>query len=396
MAVSLLSTFYIARTLGPQNFGELSYAQSVIGILALFSALTGTFYRDVIRHPDQENRLLGTAWVVAFIGAFFTSALALLYVTFFSHEQLTIMVIAILCLAQFISPFSIIQNIFYAKAETKWLSITNLSVHILISTFKITAMIAGQGVLVLASIMLLEQALIALSYSFLYKHLHGGSVLKWRFDLPYMKRLVADSFPLMIITATGMISARIDQIFIKHYLDMATVGLYNVAVQLSEVWQFLPGVILAAIFPAIVNGRAIKQSYRRRLFSLAGVFTAYGVALSLFLTLAADPIIQFIYGSSFSGSVILLKIYIWSLTGMILGFLISHFLTTENKRKILVACAIIPMILNILLNFMLIPHYGAAGAAAATVISYSIAPFLLFTFKDVRSTLFSKLDTSYS
>ncbi len=54
MGLSIITTLYIARSLGPQNFGELSYVQSIVGILALFAALTGTLYRDIVRNPEKE------------------------------------------------------------------------------------------------------------------------------------------------------------------------------------------------------------------------------------------------------------------------------------------------------------------------------------------------------
>lgn len=387
MTVSLAATFYIARALGPQNFGELSYAQSIVGILSLFSAAVGSLYRDLVRFKDRETTLLGTAWVVSVAASLVTSLLAIGYVLLMPHDTLTIMVVGLLCIAQFFSPFAIIQNVFYAKTETKWLAFANLFVHMLVSAAKIAAMISGQGVLVLASIMILEQMATATLYVLMYTYLHHRSILRWNFDLAYARQLITDSLPLIVITGSGMISGRIDQVFIKHYLDTATVGFYSVAVQLSEVWQLLPTIIISSILPAIINAHSAKYLYRRRLAWLSAALLLYAVCGAALLTLLAPLIIGLIYGGQFAGSVALLQIYCWSIPGMVLGLLINNFLLVENFRRIQMAVGILPMLINVGLNLIFIPVWGAPGAALATVISFTLAPLLPFAYRSVRRAI---------
>lgn len=390
MVVSLVATFYIARTLGPQNFGELSYAQSILAVFTVLSAAVGALYRDLVKYPDQERRLLGTAWSI-YMGISLFSIIAIISYTLFTpHNQLTMAVISILCVAQFFSPFSVIQNVFYAKTETKWLAIFNFFQHSFISLLKIVAMMSGQGVLILAAIMVFEQILMAITLISLYVWLHKASIFRWYFDGQYAKRLFIDSLPLILITSSGIISARIDQIFIKNYIDMATVGLYGVAVQLSEIWQFIPGLILTAIFPAIVNSRLHERVYRNRILFLSGGMIFYGTIISGMLTIFAEPIVVAIYGEAFRNSAVLLQVYAWSMIGMILGFVVNHFLLAENLRREQIVTAFIPAMMNIVLNYILIPKYGAIGAAYATLISYSLMPALPFLFNSVRAKLITR------
>lgn len=387
MLISLAATFYIARSLGPKNFGEISYAQSIISILAILGAISQVLYRDVIKNPKDENRILGTAWALMLANAFLISALSLIYVLIVPHDKLTAWVLAILCIGQFFTPFSVIRNVFLAKTETKWLSIITLIIHVFLSVLKILIIAAGEGVLALAAIMALEHVISAMALVVLYTYTHKGKITKWFADSRYAKKLISDSFPMIIVSIGAILAARIDQVFLKNMLDISTVGLYSVAVQLSEVWQYLPGVIITAIFPAVINAKTYKNIYKKRIIFMISSFALYGIAISLVISTFAPYIITKIYGEEFYLSASILRVYIWSLTPMILGFVVSHILIAENFKLEQVISSLIPAFLNIILNIILIPKFGAIGAAWATLISYSLMPILPLLSKRVRQIL---------
>jgi PST family polysaccharide transporter len=184
-----------------------------------------------------------------------------------------------------------------------------------------------------------------------------------------------------------LVSGRIDQVFLKHFIDTTAVGFYSVAVQLTEIWQVVPQILLAALFPALVNAHLSKNNYGKRILALLALLGLYSLGVSLATMLLAPILVPLIYGAAFSASIPLLQIYTWSLFGTVAGFLITNVLVTENKRFIQVVVGLVPMILNIVLNLLLIPKAGAAGAAWATVISYSLAPLIPFFFASIRQQL---------
>ncbi len=392
LAISLASMFYIARTLGPQNFGELNYAISLVNMLAFFAAIAGgtIICRDLVKTPTARDRILGTAFVLSMAGVLITVLLAILLTFILPHSDITFFVVGLLCLAQLVSPFQIIQNHFVATADTRYISITQLIVHIVVSMAKILAMTYDQGVLVLAAIMLLEQVLLALIMVFLYRT-HTYSTLKnWTFDAAYAKSLALDSIPFVFITMSIVVSGRIDQVFLKQFIDSTAVGIYTVAVQLTELWQVVPQMLLVALFPALVNAHTAQVNFKRRVFALTLLLFVYSLLAVTVTTILAPFLVTLIYGSAYVASVPLLQIYIWSIFGTLGGFLITNVLVTNNQRKIQIAVGVVPMILNILLNLWWIPVYGAAGAAWATVVSYSLAPIIPFLFTSIRQQLRTK------
>ncbi len=390
--ISLAATFYVARTLGPQNFGELSYAVSIVGLLGFFSAIAGTsvICRDLIKAPESQSKILGTAWTLSMVGTLLTVVGVIVLTFILPHDAITLYIIGFLCLAQICSPFAVAQTIFFADAKTKYLSLMQLTVHLCVSIAKIISMTFDQGVLVLACIMFAEQLALAIITLALYVRYTHRKVWDWTFDIDYARNLALDSIPFVFISMSIVVSGRIDQVFIKHFVDTSTVGLYSVAVQLTEIWQVLPQILLASLLPALVNSHTSSNSYGKRILALSLVLGLYGISASLITTLLAPFIIPLIYGTAFMASIPLLQIYTWSLFGTVAGFLITNILVTENQRRIQIMVGVIPMLTNVMLNLLWIPNYGAAGAAWATVISYSMAPVIPFFYSSIRQKFYGK------
>jgi O-antigen/teichoic acid export membrane protein len=169
-------------------------------------------------------------------------------------------------------------------------------------------------------------------------------------------------------------------------IDATAVGLYDAAVKLSEFWSFIPGTIMAAVYPAIVNARKNSEdSYNRRLGYLGIGLIILPLCIALPVTLTAPHIVGLVYGPQFSGAIPVLSIYIWANIGTFLGILVSQYLFTENQKKVLMFVAFVPMALNVYLNTIWIPEYGIVGAAYATLISYTAIPLSVLLYKEPRS-----------
>lgn len=391
IAVSLAATFYIARSLGPQNLGELSYAVSIVNLLAFFTAIASStvVVRDLVKEGANQSRILGTAWLLNILGTLVTIVCVIGLTLYLPHDHITFYIVGLLCLAQIFSSISVAQNIFYAKADTKFLSVMQLVVHTIISLTKIIAMTFNQGVLVLGCIMLIEQCLTALITIILYKRYTGVTLLNWEFDYVYAKKLALDSIPFVFISMSLVVSGRIDQVLLKHYLDTASVGFYSAAVQLTEIWQVLPLFLLVSLLPALVNSHASENKYGKRIAALTILLSIYSLTASLATTVLAPVLVPLVYGPAFAASIPIVQIYTWSLFGTVTGFLVSNILITENKRRIQIMVGLLPMILNIILNLIWIPTYGASGAAWATVISYSLAPIIPFFYSSIRQKIYT-------
>lgn len=390
MGISFLAIIYIARNLGPANFGQLSYAVGLIGLFGFISSLgvDGILYRDLIKNREKRQTLLGTAFFIKLCAGTLATTASILFAIFIAKDDVSKILIFILSGTFILNAFQIIPFDFQSRALSKYPSIVAVTVAVILNLLKILAIATGKGVVYLAFILLLESLLYAIFYLFIYEKKTEDTIFSWKFNKQYAISLLKDSSPLIALSAFSVIYARIDQVLIKHMIDASSVGLYDSAVRISEVWSFIPGIIVAALYPAIVNAKKTSEKvYNERLGRLGIFLFALAVTVAIPVTLLAPYIMNLLYGDAFMGGSIVLQIYIWAGVGMSLGILISQYLVTENCRKILFLVAFVPMVCNVILNLFWIPTYGIAGAAYATLISYSLIPLSSLLFKETRNRM---------
>jgi O-antigen/teichoic acid export membrane protein len=168
---------------------------------------------------------------------------------------------------------------------------------------------------------------------------------------------------------------RIDQIMIKEMLGEYEVGIYSAAVRLSEAFYFIPMLITASLFPAILNAKnQSEELYKQRLQRLYTFMVWMAIAIALPMTFLADWLILMLFGQAYQEAGQVLMIHIWASIFVFLGAA-GAFYTIENIAKIFFYKISIGVILNVLLNYYLIP-YGVVYAAISTLIAQAFANYL--------------------
>jgi O-antigen/teichoic acid export membrane protein len=181
---------------------------------------------------------------------------------------------------------------------------------------------------------------------------------------------------------------RIDQVMLGQMAGDKEVGVYSVAVRLSEVWYFIPLAIHSSVLPGIVEARAISEellySHLQKLYN-SMAFIAYTVALPV--TIMAGWVVEILYGTAYSKAGPMLALLIWAWMFASLEIVRNTFLTAMNWTRVYFATSSLGCIINIVLNYLLIPHYGGIGAAIATCVSYWFAAHgACFLFKPLYKT----------
>jgi O-antigen/teichoic acid export membrane protein len=382
IVAGLLVGIYVARYLGPEQFGVYSYAAAFVVLFGAIArmGLDGIVVRDLVNHPEERDVYLGTAFWLKLIGALLTLGLLAIAVQFTSNDATTNLYIFIIASGLIFQSFEVVDSYFQSKALSKYVSIAKLIQLALSSVLKLYFIFIQADLFWFVLVSLVDQISLALSLAFAYWRQKIGSFFG-RFDLGTSKAMFRNCWPLILSGIAITIYIRIDQIMIREMLGEREVGLYSAAVKLSEAWYFVPTIITTSLFPAIVNAKKISQElYHQRLQRLCTLMAWLAIVVALPMTFLADSVVSLLYGQHYREAGSVLAIHIWGAVFVFLGVSSGVFFTVENYTKKSFYRTALGAVSNVLFNLALIPRYGINGAAMATVLSQLIANFLYDLF----------------
>ncbi len=392
MGVGLFVGIWVARYLGPEKFGLLSYAQSFVGLFSAIATLglDGIVVRELVKYPQKEKELLGTAFILKLFGAVLTLIILYIAIHFTSNDQYTNILIFIIASAVIFQSFNIIDFYFQAKVKSKYIVFANSFLLLLSSFVKIMLIINNAPLIAFAWVVLFDSIVLAMGYLYVYYiQKKEFFIRRIKFSIELVKSLLKDSWPLILSGIVISIYMKIDQVMIKEMLDSKAVGNYAAAVRLSEAWYFIPMVISNSVFPAILNAKNISEElYYARLQKFYNFMVWMAIVVAIIISFSSGWIINLLYGIKYQEAASVLIIHIWVGVEVFYGVASNKWLLTENLQKYRLYIDGFGAILNILLNLLLIPLYGIKGAAIATLLSYFGAFFIMFfIIKKLRITL---------
>ena len=383
---SLLVSFFIgawvARYLGPENYGVLNYSIAFVGIFGFIATLgiDSILNRELIRSPEKRDELLGTTFRLKLIGGAIAFCLAIVSVLLFQSEPRVKILVALVAFSFILQSINVVSTYFNAEVKSKNNVRASIVATIITSILKILVILSGKGAIWLVIVFVLDSFWQGIGLIRAYKN-YGLKISNWKFDKILAKEILKNSWPIMLAGGAWLISLKIDQVMIGSMLGNYEVGIYAAAVKLVEVWYFVPGIICTALFPAIINAKITgEELYKNRLKNFYILMAVIPIAMAIPVTIFAKPIIHIIFGSGYLEAVPILRIYIWSSVGVFLNYAIYHYLVSENFIKTIFWTNLLTMFINIILNIVLIPAYGIAGSAWATLISYAIPPLCVLIF----------------
>jgi O-antigen/teichoic acid export membrane protein len=370
---------WIARYLGPDDFGIFSYAESFVYLFAAFAALglDQIVVRELVKDDSKRDVILGTTLVLRLIG-FVVMFAGIVFVTrLLDNTDITNTMVMVIAITIFFQSIRGIDFYFQSKVLSKYTVISNLVAVAVLSSVKVILILSEAPLLYFAYALVLEWVLISIGYLVSYVH-HKLSILKWRFKWSIAKSLLKKSWFLIIGSVAAALYMKIDQIMINEILDERSVGIYSVAVKLTSIWIFVTVAITQSVFPSLVSTRKKdKALFLKRLQQLYDVLIKIAVIVCILYTIFASYFVPLLFGSEYTESSHILVLYIWSIVFVFLSNASWGFYLNENLEKFSSIRLVIGAIVNISLNIFFIEWYGLVGAAYATLISYAISGYFV-------------------
>lgn len=384
LVVGLLVSVWVARYLGPKNYGLLSYTQAFVGLFSAFATLglEGILVRELVKNEKKRDELLGTAFWLRFIGALLMIGLIAIVVQFTSNDQYTNILIFIVAGATIFQAFNVIDFYFQAKVLGKYSALATIISLFISSIVRIILILQKASLIAFAWVIVFDSVTLAFGYLYFYlkstatNHHH----FRFKFNKSTAVSLLKDSWPLILSSIAITIYMRIDQVMLQSMLGNEAVGQYSAAVRISEAWYFIPTVITSSLFPAIINAKKKSEElYYARLQRLYDLMVWMAIAIALPMTFLSDWVINLLYGSAYSQAGSVLMIHIWAGVNVAVGTAWSKWILNENKQLIALYAHLLGAFLNIFFNFYLIDLYGIKGAALATLLSSFISALFSYS-----------------
>lgn len=388
MGVGFVVSVWLARYLGPDQFGLLSFAIALVALFATIGSLglNSVVVRDLVQQPEAANRILGSACLMQLFGGILAFLLAVTSVGFVRpDDDVIIILVAVLGSASVFRATEVIKYWFESKVQSKYVVWVENSAFGVSALVKVLLIAACAQLTAFAWAMFVECFLAALGLLAIYIW-RGGRFRSWCVEAQRVRQLGIDSWPLLLSGLAIMIYMRIDQIMLGQMLGSEAVGIYSAAVQVSEMFYFVPVAIVASVFPSIIKAkRENEDSYYVGLQSLFSLLVIIALSISIIVSFFSDWLMPLLYGAGYSTAGPVLTLHIWSSLFVFLGVASGKSLIVEGYQIDVLLRTISGAILNVIMNLILIPKFGVVGAAFSTLVSYFVSVFIIIFRSRTRS-----------
>jgi O-antigen/teichoic acid export membrane protein len=386
LGVGLLITVWIARYLGKANFGLLNYVTAFVGLflpLAMLG-LDNIVVRDLVHDPARRDETLGTSFVMKLAAGVGTLTLALAVFVVLEPDQRDLYLLAgLVGTTLLFQACDTVDFWFQSQVRSKYTVVARNTSFLIVSALRVGFLLAAAPLVAFVAAIAIEAAIAAIALLVVYQ-VSGGRFRAWRATRTRAVELLRASWPLIVSGVAIVIYMRIAQVMLGRMLgDLgdAEVGIFAAAVRISEVWYFVPTVVTSSVLPTIINARKTDAAlYQRRMQQLLGMMALLGYAVAIPVSLLAGPAVWLLYGPEFAEAGPVLAVHIWAGLFVCLGVAQSAWMINEGRTGYLLVSTVLGAVINVGLNYLLIPEYGAFGAAIATLVSYGITVVVICFF----------------
>ncbi|MDY6922263.1 MAG: flippase [Pseudomonadota bacterium] len=381
MGLNLLATLVIARTLGPEQFGVLAYLLALVTLIGPLAALgfNAIVTREVVEQPQREVSIMSTVCSFRLLGAVVGNGLLLGWAWLFG--ELSPAQFGLLCLmagGYTLNAFRVFEFYFQAKMAIKYVAIVRTTIALVFTAAKVTVALTSGEIFWVGSVYAMEFFVLGLGFIALYRWYSGSAFFRqinWRYGLSLLRQ----SSWLVLSSVASIIYLKVDQIMLANMVDNQAVGIYAVAARLSEVWYFIAEAIVISFFPMLLQLKSADAAhYQQRLQQLCDSLFVLALTLALVVTVIAGPVVTLLFGEAYAASATVLSIHIWAGVFVFMRALASKWIIAHGLMKYSLLSHGLGAIINIVVNLIAIPRWGALGAAWATVVSYATASYLVF------------------
>lgn len=374
LLVGLWIGVWVARYLGPHDFGRLAYFVTYISFFMPFAqaGLDRIAVRDLSADGANAGEILGTAFIIRF-GCGLAAAMAAIGGLWLVQRPVDMVELGMVCIlasSLVLVSFDVLDFWFQSRLQMRFSAIARNLGFIAAALGRVILIVCGLSLLWFAFAVAVEAA-IAAGALLLFFWWRKPAISRLRFSAHRGLAFLRESRFVLAYGFVITVQAKIDQIMLGNMTGAVELGHYAAALRIVEGLTFIPLAIQAAMMPVLAKSRASDPlKYEQQLLNLyrwiVVLFLPFGIVLPLF----SGIIINLLYGADYSDAAPLLALLTLRLLLAFIGIAKSNFVTNERLFAVSFVGAAVGALLNVLLNLLLIPAWGAQGAIWASTASF--------------------------
>lgn len=378
LASGLIVGVWIARYLGPAQYGWLNYSLSIVGVVGSLASLGfgPVLVRELAQTPSDSDRWMGTAFFLRTVsaGLAFLSCVAIAWLHDVPSSEVRLLIL-LAAGGMFFQTFELIDLLFQAHGESRvsaWIRIGSCLIGNLV---KVILILCEGSLLSFLTVGVGELAFNAAGWWWA-AYIRGFHAGKWQYEKSRAILLLRDGWPIALGGLAIYVQGYADQVVIGTLLGGEELGQYSAAIRLVSVFGLVPVVVQIVVGPAIARAKHDNPTvYARRFHSLYRLMLGLFALVAFPLVVLGPTIVQSLFGASYSGAASLLPWLSLRLFFANFGVARGLFLNTEGLLRFALLTSVIGAVVNILLNLSLVAKFGAHGAIAASLVSFAVTTF---------------------
>lgn len=381
MVAGVFVSIWVARYLGPAEFGTLQFLLSI----ALFTATVSTLGLDnliiktLVTHKGQEDLVLGTAFFLKLIAGLVCAASAIFLLFLIGYETEILLLVSIIVSGVIFQCFNVIEFFFHSITAAKYIALAHSIAIVFVSITKVILIASGAGLGAFVVISAIEFSLFIVGLSFFYGIRCKKSFLKWRLNFRIAVGLLTQGAPLLVASIGFALFTTLNPILVNHFLGETATGVYSAAYRLQSLGLFLPGVVINTFLPRVISAFQTDE-YTAITLKVTSLVVWMGFLIALPTFMFSEQIINLAFGNAYASAAQILPL-------MMLGNVAVFFFScwhswkiVESKSKLVLLSNVLIGVLNALICIALIPTIGLLGAGIAPLLAVCVSFAILSYF----------------
>lgn len=369
MLLSLIVGVLTARYLGPTNYGTLNYTASFVSFFTAIAALgmDDVILIRIIEQPEREGEYLGSAILYRIIAALLSSISISFLIIVMNPNDIIKLLLALIQSGQLLfKAFDILNIWFQRRLQSKYVSIGKMTASFLVASYKVFLLISAKSIVWFAFSNTISDFVIAVVLCFFYYKERGQ---KFGFSISCGNDLLKNGYHYVLPNLMAVLYSYMDRVMLGKLMTDTEVGYYSTAVTISSMWMFVPLAIIQSYRPSIVEMKkqGKEDLYLLRLQQLMSVVFWLSTGVAIILAFLGKIAVSILYGNTFLPAATPIIILVWAYVFSALSTTRGIWCLCEDKISFIKRYVFLGLLLNLILNFLLIPLIGMSGAAIATL-----------------------------